>query len=234
MDDTRLSARNNLLDEPRWVETRDLLARDDSLFLGDPKNYIVWSDKVMLGSVVGKPEVHHLHAAVSSCNEILAFPENIDYLHHHLAMLNPERASILKAPSLLTHQPLHPCRFLQPGEISALSHLPEELHTDLSKVEEDGKDIYAAFDQQLPVAFCYVAAETETLWDISIDTIESHQRCGFGRSAAAGLIHVMNAKGKSAVWGSLDSNPASLNLALKLGFNEIDQIWVLTRLKPFN
>ncbi len=227
MSDSRLTARDYLPDDPRWVETRALLATDDADFLGSVENFVVWSAKNALGSVVGEPEVPHILTAVPNCHEILAFPENIAYVGHHLAMMSPERASILKAPNRLTQHPLHPCRFLQPGELSSLLHRSENLYEELSEVAEAGMAIYAAFDGPYPVSFCYVASETETLWDVSIDTIASHRRQGFGLSAASGLVQFMAAKGKTAVWGAVDSNPASRNLALKLGFIEMDELWVL-------
>lgn len=89
--------------------------------------------------------------------------------------------------------------------------------------------VVAVFAGALPVAFAYVASETETLWDVSIDTLPSHRRRGYAAAAALHLMRVMRARGKTAVWGALDDNPASANLARRLGFVENGTLWVLTR-----
>ncbi|MEX2332807.1 MAG: GNAT family N-acetyltransferase, partial [Pseudohongiella sp.] len=74
-----------------------------------------------------------------------------------------------------------------------------------------------------------VASETESLWDISIDTVESYRRQGYATAAVVQLMGLMLRRGKVAVWGALQSNSASMKLAQYLGFSEIDEIWVLTR-----
>ncbi|MGQ9427658.1 GNAT family N-acetyltransferase [Gilvimarinus sp. F26214L] len=79
------------------------------------------------------------------------------------------------------------------------------------------------------MAFAYVASETESLWDVSIDTIQSHRRRGYAAAAVLYLMRKMRAEGKSAVWGALESNRASASLARRLGFVENDGLWVLTR-----
>jgi hypothetical protein len=73
--------------------------------------------------------------------------------------------------------------------------VPTELVDELSDVAEEGVIVVAAFDGTLPVAFSYVASETETLWDVSIDTVESHRRRGYASAAVLHLMHLM----KSAV-----------------------------------
>ena len=225
---TKHKARTHLPDEPRWVETRDLLAWEGSRFLGDAEHFVVWSKEDELGSIVGMPEPQHMLTAAPECEELLAFPENIDHVREHLGTLQAERADIFKGPKTLQQTPEHPSRYLRPEELGALSHLPAELLEELSDAQEDGCALYAAFDGALPVAFCYVASQTESLWDVSIDTVASHRRQGFALSAAAGLIELMNHQGKIAVWGAVESNPASRNLAYKLGFVKVDELWVLS------
>ena len=77
-----------------------------------------------------------------------------------------------------------------------------------------------------PVSFCYSGWETESHWDVSIDTLEGHRRRGLGTAACVCLIRHFAARGKTAVWGALDSNPASTALAEKLGFTPIDHLLV--------
>ncbi len=166
--------------------------------------------------------------AASECEELLAFAENIEHVRQHLGMLHAERADIFRAPPNFEHSPQHLGRFLGAEEVEALTHVPSALLEELQDAQEDGSKIYAALDGALPVAFCYVASQTESLWDVSIDTVESHRRRGFAQSAVAGLIEQMRPTGKTAVWGALENNPASHHLALKLGFVVVDELWVLS------
>lgn len=115
------------------------------------------------------------------------------------------------------------------SEIAAQDHLPDDLLSELSDAAEDGITVVAAFDGLLPVAFAYVASETGSLWDVSIDTIQSHRRQGYAAAAVLHLMRKMREKGKAAVWGALESNRASASLARRLGFVENDRLWVLTR-----
>ncbi len=52
------------------------------------------------------------------------------------------------------------------------------------------------------------------------------------RLAFAAVLDVMRSmrrRGKTAVWGAAASNPASANLARRLGFVEVDTLWVFAR-----
>jgi GNAT superfamily N-acetyltransferase len=231
MDDIRKRYLAQLPDVPIWVETRDLLLWDGSRLLENParSGFVVWSPEDGSGSVVGEPEPHALAQAARDVPELLAFADNIESVRSLLPGFEAEIASIFSAPELLPPAPPHRCRRIDPNEISSLSHIPGDLLEQLCHVAEEGLPVAAAFDGALPVAFAYVASETESLWDVSIDTIESHRRQGYAAAAVVHLMRSMKEKGKSAVWGALESNRASANLARRLGFVENDRLWVLTR-----
>jgi RimJ/RimL family protein N-acetyltransferase len=76
------------------------------------------------------------------------------------------------------------------------------------------------------VSFCYVAWETETLWDVSIDTLPSYRGRGLAVPAVFYLVALMKEKRKQAVWGAEESNLASMRLAAKLGFAPVDRLAV--------
>ena len=76
------------------------------------------------------------------------------------------------------------------------------------------------------MSFCYSGWETESHWDVSIDTLEAYRRRGLGAAACVCLIRHFARLGKTAVWGSLESNPASIALAHKLGFTPVDRLVV--------
>ena len=71
-----------------------------------------------------------------------------------------------------------------------------------------------------PVSFCYAALRTETLWDVAVDTVESHRRRGLAMSVFDGLRRHLGREGLTPVWGAYSHNVASLGLAARLGFEE--------------
>lgn len=219
-------------DLPRWVETRGLLLREGSTVIENPVHggFVVWSEDAGLGSVVGEPDPRALARAADQVPQLLAFADDVDRVRSLLPGFGAERPTIHAAPAQpLPPSPPHRCRELDRSEIGSLPHLPVDLRSELTAAANAGARIVAACDGVQPVAFAYAAWETETLWDVSIDTIESHRRQGYAAAAALHLMWVMRERGKSAVWGAADSNPASANLARRLGFVEVDQLWVLTR-----
>ena len=84
----------------------------------------------------------------------------------------------------------------------------------------------ATFADGNPASFCYVALETERLWDISIDTLADYRGRGYAALCAAYLIEHMLEKGKRPVWCALESNVPSRGLAAKLGFVPVGRIFV--------
>jgi GNAT superfamily N-acetyltransferase len=115
-------------------------------------------------------------------------------------------------------------RLLAPNEISSLD-LPPDLKLELTIVAPYCL-IAATFDANRPVSFCYVAWETETLWDVSIDTLAEYRGRGLAVPAVFFLIALMKEKHKLPVWGAEESNLASMRLASKLGFAPVDRLAV--------
>lgn len=229
---TRLKQRwlSLLPDLPRWVETRDLLSSARSVVVENTSGsgFVVWSEDDSQGSVVGEPDPVGVVRAAGAVSELLAFPENIDPLRALLRDCRAERATVFSAPARVPRASTHPCRQIGHLEIASLTHVPPGLMDELSDRVARGVTVVAAFEGTLPVAFSYVASETETLWDVSIDTIESHRRRGYAAAAVLHLMQLMKERGKVAVWGAVAGNPASMNLAHRLGFVEVDTLWVVS------
>ncbi|HEY1013445.1 MAG TPA: GNAT family N-acetyltransferase, partial [Herpetosiphonaceae bacterium] len=96
--------------------------------------------------------------------------------------------------------------------------LPSALAGELAAAAAGGAEIAALLDGGRPVAFCYAGSLTETLWDVSIDTLPAERRRGYAGQCAAWLIRRWAARGKAPVWQAVTDNPPSWRLALKLGF----------------
>jgi RimJ/RimL family protein N-acetyltransferase len=105
--------------------------------------------------------------------------------------------------------------------------LRTELRAELERTLRRGTPVVAAFVGDVPVSFCYVASETEGLWDVSIDTLEEYRRRGHAAHCAAYMIrHMRDTVGKEPVWGAVELNAPSMGLAAKLGFVPVDRVFV--------
>ena len=125
-------------------------------------------------------------------------------------------------------------RWLMSADAIAWAHVPDDLRHELAAAFAFSP-VAAAFDEGVAVSFCHAGFQTESLWDVSIDTIPRARRRGHARHAAAFHIAHMRACGRRPVWGAVDSNAASHALARSLGFVPVDALRVVTprmRLAP--
>jgi predicted GNAT family acetyltransferase len=110
-------------------------------------------------------------------------------------------------------------------EMVDLKSLPPELRPELEDTIKISP-IAAAFVDGHPVSFCYAGSQTESLWDVAIDTLEEHRNQGHAARCAAYMIEHMRQRGKQPVWGVEETNAPSLTLAAKLGFVAVDELVV--------
>jgi GNAT superfamily N-acetyltransferase len=183
--------------------------------------------------VVGHPTREVIAEAMTrngSASAVIAMPENVLQVGEVLTgrEAQPAVLHLLGEVERLPEAPRGAVRLLSGPE--DLRHLPPgfraELRAELGRVLSRGVSVAAAFVRDAPVSFCYVAAETESLWDVSIDTLAGHRRRGYAALCAAYLIEHMCEKGKRPVWGAVESNAPSLGLAAKLGFVPVDRVFV--------
>ncbi|MFK7988871.1 MAG: GNAT family N-acetyltransferase [Sandaracinaceae bacterium] len=226
----RLRLRESLPDTPCFVEARDLLAWEGSAVAGELGAFVVWSEEDDLAVVVGSPPPDAVRSATAQCSEIVLLQEPpLDW--GPLLDFDTEGATVLIEARPWSF-PRGVTRWLDPSEFRAagpLSHVPPSLLDELRDAMEDDRPVMASFDGRTPVAFAYAASETETLYDVSIDTLASHRRRGFASAAMEGLAETMARRGKRAVWGAADSDPGSLALARSLGCVEVGRLWVASR-----
>jgi RimJ/RimL family protein N-acetyltransferase len=227
----------SLPDIPRFVETRAMLLANHCEIFGfdaaDSANFVVCHREIGTVSVIGKPPGEVILQAVESGDQqgdVLAFEDNFSFVETILPAWNSEKAILHllgDCPSL----PVVPAglvRFLREGEVSALADLSDELEEELMAAAKLTQIAATIVDKQ-PVAFCYPGAITETLWDISIDTLEGFRNRGLAALCVAFMIDVFNRQGKRPVWGAFESNTASMKLAAKLGFVPVDELFVFER-----
>jgi len=233
-----------LPDTPRWVDTRGmLLSGRAEVFPADARDatFVV---RVLAGalaavSVVGRPAAHAIHQAIEGTTDmtpVLAQLDNAGHVGDALAAYpapvagqtwTPEHAIVhrLSGPevSRLTGVPV---RLL--GAREPLHHLPAGLRFEIGHARTIVPVAIAVADG-VPVSFCYPCWTSETLWDVSIDTLDGYRRRGLAARTVRFMIDLMREDGREPVWGAMQSNIASLGLARRLGFAAIDEIVVFSR-----
>ncbi len=222
-----------LPDTPRWVETRSLLLSGRGEVLGleeESLSFVVRGADFcpVYASVVGHPVRKVIAEAAGhgyKGDEILAVPENHSYVAASLCGWGCVTAILhtLGDKPRLPNVPENSVRLLPSLEALDSESLPPELSAEL---EEAVSPIAVAFAGEHPVSFCYAAAQTESLWDVSIDTLKDYRRQGHAARCATYMIGHMARRGKRPVWGAEETNPPSLRLAKKLGFVLVDELLV--------
>jgi GNAT superfamily N-acetyltransferase len=219
-----------LPDIPRWVEARSLLLSGDGEVFGlDETSELALAVRdPSTGSVfvVGHPSQAAVRDAVSGIMHdgcLVAAPELAPWLVEVLPGWTGTRAilHLLREPARLPAVTAD-VALLDPDTIDRLP-ISRQLRRELHIGAEDSP-IAAAFVNGQPVSFCYAGSVTESLWDVSIDTLPDHRRRGHAGRCAAYMIRHMETDGRQPVWGAVEENPASWLLAQKIGFAPVDEI----------
>jgi hypothetical protein len=225
-----------LPDIPRWVETRSMLLSGHCDLFGVEESgpcFVVRDAEEPLVSVVERPEIANIREAVSrEWREEVAIsaPEDAGHVSAALPEWRVGDATI----HLLGNAPRLPpvsegsVRLLSTGEQAYVEGLNDELRREL-EVADRRFPIVVGLDGGCPVSFCYVAAQTESLWDISINTLEGFRRRGNAARCVAYMVGLMWERGKEPVWGAEDWNTPSLALAVRLGFIAVDKMAVFKK-----
>lgn len=222
-----------LPDMPRWVEARGMLLSGRGSFVecpGSDPPTVLSAPSVLLAVVVRWDDPDALARALGRVPREFSIVAPAE-VEPTIAPMLPART---REPATLFHLPpadalnLPPdprARLLRPEEYPQLDNLPPMLRGELRDACTYSP-IASAFVEGRAVSFCYCGWETETHWDISIDTLDGYRRRGLGAAASICLIRHFAQSGKTAVWGAVESNVESALLARKLGFKEADRLMV--------
>lgn len=224
----------SLPDIPRWVETRSMLMSGDCELVGPiesaPPAFIVRRLRTGLMAVVGLPSPGSISSAADGCETILAPPETTEHVLRALdgwtaakALLHLPGESPFPLPD-----PRMDIRMIGAAELERGREIPPELREELLDACSVSP-VAAVFSGSEPVSFCYPTAITETLWDVSIDTLRQYRNRGYARAAVLSMIEFMRISGRRPVWGAEVSNLASIGLARKLGFVVVDELNVIVK-----
>lgn len=198
----------------------------------DAGDVVIVDAESTLGSVIGRPAPGEIAAAAAILEgDLLADEHTTAHVAAALPAWRGEGAAIhaySAGGAPLASPPRVPTRLLQAAD--TLDHLGEDLRDGIERARSRTTVVVACADA-LPVAFCYAGSQTETLWDVAIDTVEPYRRRGYAAAAFLHLTALLRGRGKSPVWGALDSNLASLRLAARLGFVPVDRLTVFSLLE---
>jgi GNAT superfamily N-acetyltransferase len=227
-----------LPDIPRWLETRSLLLSGEAEVLGLDEgelSFVVRDPVEQLISIVGRPDLGAVRDALDGSDEgAVMICQSGD--EQRIAPVVPEWLVIPATLHLLAREAAvreldtTGVRFLKAHEIAA-AQMPEPLRDELRRALLHS-EVAATIVAGRPVAFCYAGSVTESLWDISIDTLVEYRRRGYAGLAVARLIERMEERRKRAVWGAEETNVASMSLARKLGVEPVDRLIVLRPAPP--
>jgi GNAT superfamily N-acetyltransferase len=237
-------------DQARWIDTRGMLLSGRSVVFvpsrPEDTGMITAVPDAALASVVGRPPVDTLLQAVSSMAgdvNVLSQMEDADYVASALAGWRRQRAIIhvLSSPQPWERDADTGARIFSRQTAPRFDHVPEQLRRELLDalhgrtvsrfvpghlprstriVSRITVPMTAVWADGRPVSFCYPVWQTETLWDVSIETLPAYRGLGLGARAARTLIRHMRLGGRAPVWGALETNRASRSLAARLGFLE--------------
>jgi len=234
-----------LPDMPRWVDTRGMLLSGRATVSGGETvdaGFVVraLSGALAVIAVVGYPPYTVIAEAVGDVTDmtpLIAQRDNAAHVGRALTSRpasssgrawTPERAVLhcLTSPSKSKPADDVVVRLLRADD--RLDHLPSGLRFEMVHARAMAPVAVAVVDDR-PVSFCYPCWITETLWDVSIDTLEPYRRRGLAARAVRFMTERMKEDGREPVWGAMESNVASLELARKLGFTPVDEIVVFSR-----
>ncbi|MGH7723960.1 MAG: GNAT family N-acetyltransferase [Candidatus Eiseniibacteriota bacterium] len=213
----------------------------------DERGFVARSTERPLVSVFGDPGVEAVREAIEGLEgplDLLAFDAMGPHLAAGLDDFTLERAII--------HEPSDPewyraaagsgrpgnagdardagvtLRPVHRAEIVARDDLEPDVKADLIEACSYSPVVAACVGDRA-ISFCYASARTERWWDVSVDTLPEARGKGLAGIAARHLAAVMREQGRTATWGAVESNAASLAAASRLGFVPTSELWLLMR-----
>jgi hypothetical protein len=218
-------------DEPRWVEARGMLLSGRGIvrWAGE-HGALLYAPEDAVVSVVGAvptAELRALLAGVPRATVALIAPEHRNMLGQ-FAGWTDQRAIIHVLGARPASEWPSDVTLFGPDDAPRLEHLPDRLRRDLLRALAFGS-VAAAWCDELPVSFANPVWETETLYDVSIDTLEAYRGRGLGGRSVNALMTAMAERVMMPVWGALEVNAASLRLARRLGFTPVAELVVMSQ-----
>ena len=220
-----------LPDEPRWAETRWLLASGEGRGHIDGGGAVVVARRLPLAAVVGRPSPALLRELVDAGPADLELIVQVEDVEHVRAALDGWSTTWARLHRWPEGRPLP----APPTDIEVVVSEPPAprllamLSDDARRWARPARAMALHLVDDRPVSLCIALAVTETLWDVGVETDRAHRRRGHARACVAALAHHLAAAGLQPMWGAAEDNDASLALAASLGFVPDERLALLTR-----
>jgi len=107
---------------------------------------------------------------------------------------------------------------------ASLDHVPPALADELRAA---ASPVWAVWVDGEPVCFAYAPWRSARWFDVSVDTLPAARQLGLATIVATAMIRAERTAGREPVWGADEDNVASRRLAHRLGFTEVDAIYVI-------
>jgi GNAT superfamily N-acetyltransferase len=220
-----------LPDVPRWIQTRSLLrsAQGELRMSAGGEGAVVIQRDPPLATLVGSADAALLRdtvAGVSDDFELLVQLTELDGVRSALRDWEVALA-VLHVPGRpfpATWQADSGVETSAPPDPRRLAELPR----DIRRFVGVASAMAVRLVDGRVAAVCAAESVTESLWDVSVDTLEGHRRRGHATACFQALAAHMAAQGRQPVWGAEEANVASKRLAAKLGFRAVDRLAVVS------
>lgn len=216
-------------DEPRWIEGRGILLSGHAEVCGDEDGLLIRNRREGSRLAVAWRRPPSLADSVArvEAEELLCAHEDAEWVAAQLGGWKCEGASLFRLDDAAVIEPLASKARLLSSE-DELNDLEQELRDEIEEARAAG-EVWCAEAEGRVASFAYSYWRTEGHFDISIDTPEAFRRRGLARIAVSGLIRAERERGLEPVWGAMDDNVASSELARTLGFVRHDAIAIFSR-----
>ena len=214
-----------LPDLPRWVEAHGIAS--------DPES---WREPLGAGFALGHDLARLIVVAGDAEPEAVAALSRARAEHTLLFAIEREdvAAALLGTGRTIVRAILHtlddPSGLpdgdgVAPLDDVALAHVPPALAGELRWALRHGT-VWAAWLDGAPVSFAYAPWRSPRWFDVSVDTLSGARQLGLATIVSAAMIRDERARGREPVWGADEGNAASRRLARRLGFAQVDEIFV--------
>jgi RimJ/RimL family protein N-acetyltransferase len=228
---------HDLPDIPRLLEVRSYLFSDECEVLGYAEqptpSFVLRIAEENLAYIVGEPADSVIINAISGFGTEGTIITPQDQFARLAPLLPDWKAERIFVYTLQDTQHLPDDEQMNVRFLDANDLVGTDIDPELLEELEDAlgyTTIAAVYVAGRPVSFCYASSQTETLWDVGIDTVPEHQRKGYAGLCFSFMARYMQEKGKTTVWQALESNPPSWLLAESLGFTKVDELAYFTKI----
>lgn len=217
-----------LPDTPRWLQPRAWLLAGECDVFGSRHDagYVLRSTRSPIAAVVGVPPVEALLRAVDiigSETELLVAPPQREHVQNVLRYWKQLNAVLHLRPTAAMVDDTPSDESVTIADPWTLRH-GRDLPPPLQRAARHSHIVAARQVNGRAVAVCHTDAVSESLWDVGVDTLESHRRAGHARACFAAMDWYMSAQSRQPMWGALETNTASRAMAASLGFEAVDTL----------